>query len=199
MLPTQRTALVEMTRWSMSIIASAPEAQRALTTAWTSCWCTTMSSTVKPLGIWSPRSLESLSETSIPGPTTGVRPAPGARASARLVRSSTAALPLAASPVRASTCACRASRVRVWSSLMRVPDRMRSAMESESERMDPLVAVLLLAAKSRPATRPITGTRIVQMLTRGRRGDAAWLCLANIPPVPILTCVCLTLGHTSNR
>ena len=42
MLPTQRTALVEMTRWSCSIIASAPPAHSAFTTAWTSCWCTTM-------------------------------------------------------------------------------------------------------------------------------------------------------------
>ena len=50
MLPTQRTALVEMTRWSCNIIASAPPAHRAFTTAWTSCWWTTRSSPVKPLG-----------------------------------------------------------------------------------------------------------------------------------------------------
>ena len=50
MLPTQRTALVEMTRWSCSIIASAPPAHSALTTLCTSCWCTTMSSAVKPSG-----------------------------------------------------------------------------------------------------------------------------------------------------
>src|SRR6266581_2819490 len=42
--PTHRTALVEITRTPMMDIASAPPAHSALTTAWTSCWCTTRSS-----------------------------------------------------------------------------------------------------------------------------------------------------------
>ncbi len=50
-VPTQRTALVETTRWSISIIDSAPLAHSALTTAWTSCWCTTTSFGPKPSGI----------------------------------------------------------------------------------------------------------------------------------------------------
>ena len=48
-LPTQRTALVAISRWSMMATASAPEAHTALTTACTSDWWMTTSSGPAPM------------------------------------------------------------------------------------------------------------------------------------------------------
>ena len=47
-LPTHFTAVVEITRCPWIVIASAPPLQKALTTAWISCWCTTRRSGSMP-------------------------------------------------------------------------------------------------------------------------------------------------------
>ena len=86
MLPTQRTAEVLITRWSISIIAFAPPRHSALTTAWTSCWCTTIQFRLAPSGKVAGSRLESSSVTVTVSPVIAVNPARGARESACLAR-----------------------------------------------------------------------------------------------------------------
>ena len=105
MLPTQRTALVEMTRWSCSIIASAPPAHSALTTACTSCWWTTKSSGSAPGGHAPPRGRRRASPADA-GPRTGVRPAAEAISSARRSSFCVCRSPGASAAVLWSTCPC---------------------------------------------------------------------------------------------
>ena len=85
MLPTQRTALVEITRWSWIIIASAPPRHIALTTACTSCWWMTRSSAVNSPPKLSTERVESVMVTVREGPVAPCMPAARSRVAARWV------------------------------------------------------------------------------------------------------------------
>src|SRR4051812_42052141 len=161
-----------MTRWSWIIIASAPEAQRALTTACTSCWCTTMSSGVKPSGRESAVRLASSSTTSSAAPRTLVVAAGAASSSAALVRperwSSVGAFVL----VSASTSFCSPSSTLAFCATRASPS-MISWGRSRSARRSPPFAAWKLIANIRPAAAVTTGTRTPQEMRRRGRGTGA--------------------------
>ena len=159
MLPTQRTALVEMTRWSMICMASAPPRHNALTTPWTSCWWTTTSLTPKPSGISSLLRWASSRETVTEGPLTGVSPAAAALARERRSRSRSRRLPGAASRVSRSTSLRSASTSCPERSFSSVRSRMTSGMSTASLRRSVPRAVVLDVAKRSPAPSAMTGTR----------------------------------------
>ena len=71
-LPTHFTAVVEITRCPWIVIASAPPLQKALTTAWMSCWCTTRRSGSMPFAATLDGASSRVTVTA--GPVTGVRP-----------------------------------------------------------------------------------------------------------------------------
>ena len=84
MLPTHLIPVVLITRCFCSVIASAPPAHSAFTTAWMSCWCTTSwsavtspSSTARSISSFG----ASLSTTVTAGPCTSSKPAGPRRAS----------------------------------------------------------------------------------------------------------------------
>ncbi len=109
-LPTHLIPVVEMTRWPWIVMASAPPAHIALTTAWMSCWCTIAFSTSSPASA-RPFSGASSSTTVSPGPSTARMPAGSARRAACSSRRVSWAL---SSPsLRSSTSALR-SVISCW-------------------------------------------------------------------------------------
>src|SRR3954453_2527499 len=71
-LPTHLIPVVAITRSPWIVIASAPPAHSALTTAWMSCWWTSSSLTSSPAA-WSASSGASSRVIVTPGPVTGFR------------------------------------------------------------------------------------------------------------------------------
>ena len=74
--------VVVMTRWPCTVTASAPPAHIALSTAWMSCWCTTIGLTSPSVDAIS-SSGASASTTVTPAPSTASRPAMSSSVSAR--------------------------------------------------------------------------------------------------------------------
>ena len=171
MFPTHRTALVETTRWSMICIASAPPAHRALTTAWTSCWCTTTSSGLVPSG--STRSAERGASDRVTvtlGPVTVAVPAASSRP-----RERRCAMPIrrSAAPARsvASSTSARSPSTRwVRSSASCCSARIRSPRSLRVPRSWPPLAAPALVAKSTPAAAKATGAATRQSAFTG----ASW-------------------------
>ncbi|CAM5587854.1 hypothetical protein STANM309S_00450 [Streptomyces tanashiensis] len=152
MLPTQRTALVEMSRWSMTRMPSAPPCQRALTTAWRSCWWMTRSlacGSGYPGAAWAFGGASSR-VTVRPGPETSVVPAFAASASSF---SSSARVEPSSRAARESTWARRAAvdssrPAFLW---LRSSIRSESLRSEASVRMLVPLAVLKLVTKISPA------------------------------------------------
>src|SRR6478736_4460702 len=182
-LPTQRTALVEMTRWSWIIIASAPEVHRALTTACTSCWCTTMSSAVKPSGKESAVRFASLRVTSRAAPRTLVVAAGAASSSAVRVRLERWSSVGAFVRLRASTSFCSSSRAPAFSATRASPSMMSCGRSRSARRSRPWAAWKLIA-NIRPAAPMTTGTSRPQVIRRRDRQDTG----AGSPASSTLAC-----------
>src|SRR6476469_2855660 len=173
-----------MTRWSWIIIASAPEVHSALTTAWTSCWCTTMSSAVKPSGRESAVRFASSSVTSSAGPRTLVVAAVGASSSAARVRLERCWSAGAFVVLSVLTSFWSASRTPACAATRASP-AMISWGRSRSPRRSRPWAVWKLRANITPAAAVTTGTSRRQVRRRrGRTGASAGSTAGASSPTP---------------
>ena len=190
MAPTQRTALVLITRWSMICTASAPPAHSALTTAWRSCWWTTRSSGLASSGrTRSPDRGASSSVTRRPGPRTALVPATSSRARERRCSAATRRSVVPARSVAARiSCRSRSTRSEVSSARL-CSARIRSArsLRDPPRRSAPCETPALVANRM-PAVAKATGAatrHTTDTLTSrpGRGRPAATLTSSRPAPV----------------
>ncbi len=159
-LPTHLIPVVEMTRWFWIVMASAPPAQSAFTTAWMSCWWITSQSASTSGLSFTTCDGASLSVTVSPGPVTGTVPTCSDRSFSCLASFGSIepcwAWSFSMSWVSAACCRVRAALRRLCSST-----RPASVVLRLGRRSVPR-ALVALVANSRPAHSSATGAPMRQ-------------------------------------